>query len=125
MKYLLDSNIIIYYLNGNQDIQLFIQRHKSESSISIITYYEILNYSFNDEEEIIVKNFLEEFEIINLSKNIINKALENRKGKKIKMADNFILSTAQIFNLCLVTRNIKDFSYFDYLLLNPFDSEKE
>ncbi len=121
MKYLLDSNIIIYYLNGSQNIQSFLERYKTESAISIITYYEILNYNFSDEEEIVVKNFLEEFEIINLSKNIINKALQNRKDKKIKMADNFIISTAQIFNLCLVTRNIKDFSYFDHHLVNPFD----
>ncbi len=38
------------------------------------------------------------------------------------MADNFIILTAQIFNLCLVTRNTKDFLYLDYQLLNPFDA---
>ncbi len=121
MKYLLDSNIIIYYLNGDQNIRSFLKRYQSESSISIITYYEILNYDFSYEEETIVRKFLEKFEVINISKNIINKALQNRKYKKIKMVDNFIISTAQIYNLCLVTRNTKDFSYLDYHILNPFD----
>ncbi len=122
MKYLLDSNIIIYYLSGNQNIQSFLEKYKIESSISIISYYEILNYDFTDEEEVAVRRYLEDFEIINLSKNIINKALQNRKNRKIKMADNFIISTAQIFNLYLVTRNTKDFSHFSHQLINPFDA---
>ena len=120
MKYLLDSNIIIYYLNGDIDIYKFIEKYKSISAISLITYYEVLNYNFSEKEELLVKKFLNEFEILSVSKNIINKALENRKSKKIKMADNFILATAQIFGLEIVTRNIKDFSTFTDKLLNPF-----
>jgi len=120
MKYLLDSNIIIYYLNGDIDIYNFIEKYKNISAISLITYYEVLNYDFSEKEELLVKEFLNEFEILSVSKNIINQALENRKSKKIKMADNFILATAQIFGLEIVTRNIKDFSPFTDKLLNPF-----
>jgi len=121
MKYLLDSNIIIYYLNGDKNIYDFIERHKAISTISLITYYEVLNYDFSEEEELLVKEFLDGFEVLSVSKNIINKALENRKSKKIKMADNFILATAQIFGLTIVTRNSKDFSSFTDKLLNPFE----
>ncbi len=113
MKYLLDSNIIIYYLNGDAGVYSFISRNKDVSTVSIITYYEVLNYDFSADEEKIVREFLDSFEMVNISKNIINKALENRKSRKIKMADNFILATAQLFNLELVTRNIKDFQSFD------------
>ena len=113
MKYLIDSNIIIYYLNGDENIFAFIEEQKTHSTISIITYYEVLNYDFDEEQERVVKEFLDGFEIINISKNIIHKALQNRKSKKIKMADNFILSTAQLLNLELVTQNIKDFQAFD------------
>ena len=121
MKYLLDSNIIIYYLNGDRDIYDFIEKHKSISAISLITYYEVLNYDFSKQEELLVREFLDEFEVLSVSRNIINKALKNRKSKKIKMADNFILATAQIFGLDIVTRNIKDFSFFTDKLLNPFE----
>ena len=121
MKYLLDSNIIIYYLNGDENIRSFIEKNRYISSISIITYYEVLNYDFSEEEELVVRNFLDDFEVLSVSKNIINKALENRKVKKIKMADNFILATAQIFSLDIVTRNIKDFSSFTNRILNPFE----
>jgi len=70
-----------------------------------------------------ITNFLKKFEIINLSKSIISQALENRKIKKIKMADNFIISTAQIFDLNLVTRNVKDFSSFSQKIYNPFETQ--
>jgi len=121
VKYLLDSNIIIYYLNGNRDIYDFIEKNKSISAISLITYYEVLNYDFSEQEELMVRDFLDGFEVLSVSKNIINKALENRKSKKIKMADNFILATAQIFGLNIVTRNTKDFSSFTNGLFNPFE----
>ena len=120
MKYLLDSNIIIYYLQGNETINSFFKNHKESSLISLITYYEVLNFDFNMEEEMIVKKFLDEFTIVNLSKEIIHKALENRKIKRIKMADNFILSTAQLLQLHIVTRNSKDFEKLYPYILNPF-----
>jgi len=121
MKYLLDSNIIIYYLNGDKNIYNFVEKYKSVSAISLISYYEVLNYNFSEEEELLVREFLDGFEVLSVSKNIINKALKNRKHKKIKMADNFILATAQIFELNIVTRNSKDFSPFTDKLLNPFN----
>lgn len=123
MKYLIDSNIIIYYLNGDENIRNFIEQNRSYSAISLITYYEVLNYDFSKEEELVVKEFLKSFEILTVSKNIINQALQNRKFKKIKMADNFILATAQIFELEIVTRNGKDFEAFTDRILNPFEDK--
>lgn len=123
MKYLIDSNIIIYYLNGDENIRNFIEQNRSYSTISLITYYEVLNYDFSKEEELVVKEFLKSFEILTVSKNIINQALQNRKFKKIKMADNFILATAQIFELEIVTRNGKDFEAFTDRILNPFEDK--
>ena len=38
------------------------------------------------------------------------------------MADNFILATAQMYALEIVTRNIKDFVFFYDKVLNPFDT---
>ena len=57
MKYLIDSNIIIYYLNGKYEAKDFIDKNYLYSAISIITYYEVLNFDFTFEEEEIVKNF--------------------------------------------------------------------
>jgi predicted nucleic acid-binding protein len=54
---------------------------------------------------------------------ILEQAIANRKIKKIKLVDNIILATAQIYNLKLVTRNTKDFIGFDIEILNPFNDK--
>ena len=124
MTYLLDSNIIIYYLDGNEVIHAFLEKHKTHSVISLITYYEVLNFDFSEEEKQIIKEFLESFEILAVSKNIIDRSLKNRNIRKIKMADNFILSTAQLFGLKLVTRNERDFASFSVKIHNPLKEQR-
>jgi predicted nucleic acid-binding protein len=42
------------------------------------------------------------------------------QGKTRSQADMLIAATAQIHQLTLVTRNIRDFEDCDILLLNPF-----
>jgi predicted nucleic acid-binding protein len=44
------------------------------------------------------------------------------RGIKIEMADGLIAATAIEHGLTLVTRNVKDFSYFGVPLLNPWDA---
>jgi len=122
VKYLLDTNIIIYYLQNNQKVYDFVWQHKKVSAISIIVYYEVLNYPFTQEQEALVREFLENFEVLGLSSEVVDKALQNRKEKKIKMADNFILATAQVHRLQLVTNNSKDFDYF-VEIVNPLSYE--
>ena len=61
MKYLIDSNIIIYYLNGEKEAKYFIDKNIMQSAISLITYYEVLNFDFSPKEEEIVKSFLKSF----------------------------------------------------------------
>jgi len=122
VKYLLDTNIIIYYLQNNQKVYDFVWQHKKVSAISIIVYYEVLNYPFTQEQEALVREFLENFEILGLSSEVVDKALQNRKEKKIKMADNFILATAQVHGLQLATNNSKDFDYF-VEIVNPLSCE--
>jgi len=104
--------MIIYYLANNLEVCNFINAHINISAISRITYYEVLNYNFTPKEEKNVKLFLELFTIIEITKEIVDKALTNRKVKKIKMGDNFILATAQLNDLFIVTNNEKDFKAF-------------
>jgi hypothetical protein len=70
--------------------------------ISLITYYEVLNYDFS-EEELMVRSFLDGFEILAISKNIINKALQNRKVKKIKICQIvMVLGWVKFYSLFLL-----------------------
>lgn len=47
--------------------------------------------------------------------------IKNRKDKKIKLADNIIASTAQVYDLILVTRNIDDFRGLKLNTYNPYE----
>ncbi|MDT3738521.1 MAG: type II toxin-antitoxin system VapC family toxin [Candidatus Kapabacteria bacterium] len=125
MMYLLDSNIIIYHLNNIPQATEFISKNFNESSISIITYYEVLAYGYNSDDRIKVENFLNIFHIYEIDISIVKKALNNLISKKIKIADNLISATAQINNLILVTRNVADYSKLEIEMLDIFDSTQK
>lgn len=120
MKYLIDSNIIIYHFNNEELATLFLQDNKNQCAISQITYIEVLSFSFTQEQENDVKEFLESFKIIDINREVAIQAIRNRKVKKVKVPDNIIVSTAQVNDLVLVTRNVADFNALDVKLLNIF-----
>lgn len=122
MKYLLDSNIIIYHLNGEDISTKFISENRDVCAISRITYIEVLSFKFSVEEECDVKELLESFIIIDTNKEIAVQSIENTKLVKIKVPDNIIASTAQVNNMTLVTGNISDFHSLDVRMLNIFES---
>jgi predicted nucleic acid-binding protein len=103
----IDSNILIDYLNGRQEAQKFILSN-SDLSISIITWMEVLIGNKNDNE--VVKSFLSTFDIIHLNLNIAGLAVELRRNMKIKLPDAIIYATAKYKNTKLITRNTKDFN---------------
>ncbi|PRM97525.1 type II toxin-antitoxin system VapC family toxin [Aliarcobacter cryaerophilus] len=119
-KYLIDSNIIIYHLNGEKMAMDFLENYFEESCISRLTVLEVLSFDFSDEDEKYVLKMLNSFEIIDTNEKIILQSLKNREYKKIKLVDNIIASTAQINNLILVTRNEKDFKNIKIDILNIF-----
>jgi predicted nucleic acid-binding protein len=110
MAYLIDSNILIYHLGGKPEAVEFVREHFEESFVSLVSYYEVLNYPMEPGKEKGVRKFLEIFPLLSVDREIVEQALENRKRRRIKMADNFIAGTAQCYGLKVVTRNGKDFS---------------
>jgi len=120
MKYLVDSNIIIYHLNNESLATEFLLNNANQCAISQITYIEVLSFPLTPEQERDVKNLLERFKMIDVNKEIAIKATVNRKIKKIKIPDNIIASTAQVNNLILVTRNGSDFNALDVQILDIF-----
>ena len=122
MKYLVDSNIIIYHLNSEDIATKFLFENFEDIAISQINYIEILSYPFDKESEVLVKELLESFTIIDIDSQISKQAIKNRKVTKIKIADNIIASTALTYGLILVTRNVKDFKNLNLTILNPFES---
>ena len=119
MKYLVDSNIFIYALNENVICKKFFENYHKDSSYSIISRLEILSYNYTDDELKELKDFLSNFNCINVNFEIIDKAVKNTYKKRIKVPDNIIVSTAMVNNLKLVTANEKDFKGLDIEIINP------
>ena len=71
-SYLIDTNIIIYHLNGDPVATEWLLSRQDKLAISIITKIEVLSYPFEKEEEKLVLKFLHQFELINISDNIID-----------------------------------------------------
>ena len=121
-KYLVDTNILIYYLEGEDRVTSFIKKHLYECGISQINYLEVFSIPLDQREEAVIENFVKLFEIFDIDSMITKQAIRNRQSKKVKLADNLIAATAQIHDLVLVTRNVKDFQNLPNLnLFNPFD----
>ena len=81
---------------------------------------EVLVFSYNDEEDRKVRNFLDFFTLLNMDMNVINVAINTYRNKKVKMADNLIGSTAKLHDLTLVTRNTDDFKNMNLNILNIY-----
>ena len=120
MQYLLDTNIIIYYLNGEKKAIDFINENLKISAISSITYLEILVFSYDEDEDQQVRDFLELFKIYDFERKVLDIAIKTYRKKKVKMADNIIGSTAKFYNLTLVTRNVDDFKNMELDILNIY-----
>ena len=120
--YLVDTNILIYYLNGDETVIDWIQEHKNNISISIIASLEVLSYPYTIEEDIIVRRFLNAFHLFELDQVVFEKTIQLRRDYKIKLPDAIIAATAKAYNLTLVTRNIPDFSKIKIEIFDPFNS---
>jgi len=121
MRYLLDTNTLIYYLNDDKVAIDFVDKNLKNSAISSITYLEVLVFPYDEEEDKKVRDFLELFKIYDVDRNLLDIAIKTYRTKKVKMADNLIGSTAKLYNLTLVTRNVDDFKNMELDILNMYE----
>ncbi len=107
MKALLDTNILIDYLNGVdsalQEIALY-----EAPLISPITWMEVMSGARPDEEEC-VRAFLARFTQVPIDAKVAEITVSIRRKQRIRLPDAIIWASAQAENALLVSRNIKDF----------------
>ena len=98
---LLDTNAIIYFLNGK-----FLLNNEYNIFTSIISEIELLCYpKITLEEENIIKDFLNNINIINLDSYIKHETIAIKREISIKLPDAIILATAKVNNLILLTQD--------------------
>ncbi|HUM53370.1 MAG TPA: type II toxin-antitoxin system VapC family toxin [Chitinophagales bacterium] len=126
MNYLLDTNVVINYLDGSLPVsgmQLLNTIVDDAPMISIITKMETLGYNFTSiDEQTTLETFINGSTILDLNNDIVNKTIDIKKGKKIKLPDAIIAATAIVYDLVLVSRNISDFKNISGInVIDPHD----
>ena len=109
MMYLLDSNILINFLNGSKKEIGFISGAKKNNeflSFSIISKIETLSLNGLKEEKVQdIENFLSLFSELHLSNDVVLLSARLRRTLKLSLGDAIILATAILRRMTLVTND--------------------
>ena len=101
-RFVLDSNIIIYILSGDEIISNYLsQKIFFTSIISEIELFGAKTLSAKDEKQI--RNFLNEFTVVSIDQSIKDLAILFRKKYSLKIPDAIIAATAVSLDIPLVT----------------------
>ena len=130
MKYLLDTDISVFWLRGNESVHTKINAiDPSDLAVSIITVAE-LHYGADcsnqpEHNHKIVNDFVDGLSVLNLEQTIARKfgeikATLRQEGTLIEDFDLLIASTALNFNLILVTNNVDHFARFKKLKIEKW-----
>jgi predicted nucleic acid-binding protein len=85
---------------------------------------EILGFNFDyEEQKLILETLLKHIESITINDAIVEKVIEIRKLRKIKLPDAIIYATAAVAGVDLITRNTDDFKGLgtSVNVIDPFD----
>ena len=128
-KYLLDTNICIYFLKGQFDLNQQIEKVGIENCyISEITIAE-LKYGVEksvqkEKNRVILEKFQEKFSILPIFTSLDTYAKEKArlktKGKTLDEFDLLIGSTAITNSLTLATRNVSDFARLENIKIEDW-----
>ncbi|OOP57499.1 MAG: hypothetical protein AYP45_02860 [Candidatus Brocadia carolinensis] len=102
-SYLLDTNSVIYFFNGEEKISNLVEETENNISISFITKIELLCFETENDITKKIAEFINEIEVVYISDEIIEKTIEYRKTLKLKTPDAIIAATAKVKDLTLVT----------------------
>lgn len=101
-NFLLDSNIVLYLLSGDQTLANLLRF--SKLYVSFITELELLSFHGIDElqkEEI--KKFLKQCIVIDINESIKENVINLRKTYKVKLPDCIVAATSVYINIPLIT----------------------
>ncbi len=101
-EYVLDTNIISYYIQGDTSLSAYF--NKTTIYISFITELELLAVpGLNENAYGVIKRFLNSCNISEVNSTIKNFAIEYKRRYKLLLPDAIIAATAAYLNTPLVT----------------------
>ncbi|MBF0098542.1 MAG: type II toxin-antitoxin system VapC family toxin [Magnetococcales bacterium] len=114
MKFLFDSNPLIYFLNGAlppQGQNLIRQGMRFGAAFSVISRIEILGYEGTPQQGSAAVRLLAQLTEIDLTEAIVNQTIQlRRQYRRLKLPDAIIAATAMEYALPLITHNLSDFT---------------
>ena len=119
IDYLIDTNILVYILQGNPKVHYFAQ--EEFLAVSCITEIEILGkFQISEMEKETITELLEQSNIIDITYKIKQIAIKLRQNYHIKLPDAIIAATAIQQNLTLVTadKGFAKIEELDTILIN-------
>ena len=119
---LLDTGVIIDYLRGHQSAITLIQENSDLivlSPISVVGLYAGVRGNEDDEEQVVLTEFLSLFKCVPISSDIARLGglyrRELGRSHGVSLADAIIAATVTIIDADLLTLNIKHFPMFPKL----------
>ncbi len=99
---LLDSNIVLYLLNGEQTLLPLLT--DKQLYVSFITQLEVLGYKgISKDEAIHIKSFLKECVIVDVNAVIKDFTINLRRKYSLKLPDSIIMATSLYLNSPIIT----------------------
>jgi predicted nucleic acid-binding protein len=101
-NFLLDTNIILYMLNGDETLADFL--YQRNLYVSFITEMELLSYrKITEKEHTSIQNFLQECIVVEMNNTIKETAIATRKNTKLKLPDSIVAATAIYLKIPLIS----------------------
>ncbi len=119
-KIFVDTNILIYFLQGEPEVIEMIG--DKDVAISFITELELLSFpEITKESEQVIGNLLKDCTIIELNRKIKDLTIEFRKKTKLKIPDSIVAASAYYMNLPLLTadKQMRTIEEVDVIIYEP------
>ncbi len=101
-KLFLDTNIILYLLNGDKTLSELL--HGKQFYLSFISQLELLGFPDITRKEIkIIEELLSQCVIIDIHSEIKSRAVKIRRDHKMRLPDCILIATALYLDLPLIT----------------------
>ena len=107
MKPILDTNILIDYLNGIAEARAELSRY-GHAAISAVTWTEVMAGSAQGEDGVL-REFLRRYEVYPFTLDVAEITWRLRRQYRMRLPDAAIWATAKQAGTLLVTRNTRDF----------------
>jgi predicted nucleic acid-binding protein len=105
-KLFLDTNIILYLLDGDETLAELL--NGKQLYISVITELELLAYKgITAKEEKIINEFVSQCKTITINNAVKQETIRVRKTYKTKLPDSIIIATALYLDLPLITSDVE------------------